>query len=182
MKQGCYTSTFVIGIDPGVPVTMAMLNPKGEWVAHAKPRPAGATPQNNVWMFTNILKKWKAAAGDSEVVAVIEWVSPRPREGVVSVGKFMGSFWMAKAACAALDIPFTLISPRRWKPRMKLDEDKANSIKLAKSLFKTDRAEWRLKRKQDHDFAEAALLAYYLMNFEPKPALPAGGSVTGPLR
>lgn len=174
------TKPFVIGVDPGVPVTMAMLDPNGKWVAHAKPRPPGATPHNDVFMFTDIMRKWKAAAGDSEVVAAIEWVSPRPREGVVSVGRFMGSFWMAQTACAALDIPFMLISPRRWKPRMKLNDEKAKSVALAKVLFKdSDRTKWRLKHQKDHDYAEAALIAYYMLHHEEQPKLPTRSDVTG---
>lgn len=180
MLQGCY----IIGIDPGVPVTMAMLDPQGKWVAHAKPRPAGATPKNDVFMFADVLKKWQkhVAKTNYKLVAVIEQVNPRPREGVVSVGKFMGSFWMAQAACAALDIPFSLISPRRWKPRLGLNDEKAKSVALAKTLFKeSGRATWRLSKQKDHDFAEAALLAYYLRHNEPEPQLPYdnGLSITG---
>lgn len=170
-------NSFIIGIDPGVPVTMALLNPRGAWVAHASPRPPGASPVNDVWLFADVIRKWKDAA-KGDVVAAIEWVSPRPREGVVSVGRFMGSFWMAQAACAALDIPFTLISPRKWKPRLGLDDDKFKSIQLAKKVFapqgdnvKSARTTWRLKHKKDHDFAEAALLAYFLKHHEPRPVL-----------
>lgn len=179
MLQGCY----IIGIDPGSPVTMAMLDPQGKWVAHAKPRPAGATPKNDVFMFTDVLKKWKqhVAKKQGRLVAVIEDAHPRPREGVVSVGKYMGSFWMAQAGCAALDIPFAVISPRRWKPRLALNDDKAKSLALAKTLFKeSGRVTWRLKRKQDHDYAEAALLAHYLRHHEPEPQLPDDGlQITG---
>lgn len=160
------TLPFVIGADPGVPLTVALLSPKGKWVAHAvATSPEGlknATKYNDPAYMAHVIRTWKEAAGDHPIVGVVEGVSPRPREGVVSVGKFMGSFWMVRTALSCFNIPYEIVWPNKWKPALGLDHDKRKSIALGKKMF-PNRA-WRLKLVQDHNFAEAALLAHYHRN------------------
>lgn len=159
------TKKYTIGVDPGSPLTMTMLNPAGMWVAHA----GGDVVANKAkvgWLncdrkVTGLLRQWQRHAnkGGVGVAAVIENVGPMPGEGIVSACKFAGSIWLVKGILTALDIPYTMTTPQEWKRGLKLTRDKGASVDLARTLF-PDKA-WRVKRKKDHDFAEAALLAHY---------------------
>lgn len=155
---------FVIGIDPGSPLTMAMVSPAGKWVAHAG-GPIVANKAKVGWLncdhkVTALLRKWVDHAGKhNDVVAVIENVGPMPGEGIVSACKFAGSIWLVKGILRAWDVPYTMTTPQEWKRGLKLTRDKGGSVDLARKLF-PDKA-WRVKHKKDHDFAEAALLAHY---------------------
>lgn len=154
---------YVIGIDPGSPLTMVMLNPEGQWVAHAG-GPVVATKAKVGWLncdtkVTGLLRKWDEHTRGVGLVAVVENVGPMPGEGIVSACKFAGSIWLVKGILTALDIPYTMTTPQEWKRGLKLTRDKGASVELARTLF-PDKA-WRVQHKKDHDFAEAALLAHY---------------------
>lgn len=159
------TRPYVIGIDPGSPLTMAMLNPQGKWVAHAG-GPVVAKKAKVGWLncdhkVTGLLQKWRnhAYKNGNAVSAVIENVGPMPGEGLVSACKFAGSIWLVKGILTALGIPYTMTTPQEWKRGLKLTRDKGGSVDLARTLF-PDKS-WRVKHKKDHDFAEAVLLAHY---------------------
>ena len=155
---------FIIGLDPGSPITMGMISPDCDWIAHAQPQMKGvATKTNDPKLFIEVLRKWRAHANkqNKPLLACVETAHPRPREGVTSVGKYIGSYWMIRTGLAALSIPYMTASPRVWKHKLGLDDDKLKSIRLAKRVFHGKRA-WRLKHQKDHDYAEAALLAYYM--------------------
>lgn len=159
------TPTFVIGIDPGSPLTMAMVDHDGSWIAHAG-GPVVANKAKVGWLncdvkVTGLLRKWQAAAlmRAYKVEAVIENVGPRTGEGLLSACKFAGSIWLVKGILTALEIPYTMTTPQEWKRGLKLTRDKGQSVELARTLF-PDKA-WRVKHKKDHDFAEAVLLAHY---------------------
>ena len=156
---------YVLGIDPGSPLTMALLAPNGEWVGHAGGEvladKAKVGWKNSPASVTALIRKWHehAVSRKGALVAAVENVGPMPGEGIVSACKFAGSIWLVQGVLTAFNIPYAMITPQEWKRALKLSRDKDASVKLAKTVFAA-RA-WRLKHKKDHDYAEAALLAHY---------------------
>lgn len=156
---------YVIGIDPGSPVFMAMIGHNGRWIAHAGDKLVSNKAKRGVLndpdKVVKLVKDWIAFAEKrgGEVCGVVENVGPMPGEGIVSASKFVGSVWMARSIFSALNISNTMVTPQVWKRYYKLPRDKGASVKLAMALFPY-RA-WRLKYKKDHNYAEAALLARY---------------------
>lgn len=161
--------TVVIGVDPGAPMTMAMIGSGGRWVAHAGgdllsiPARTGRThAPDKIWEILSSWVRWAEEKRDQDVVAVIENVNPQPGEGVVSACKFMGSVWLMRGMFQAAGIPYVLTTPQEWKGHYQLPggaKNKEASVRLARALFPY--REWKLKYKKDHDYAEAALLARY---------------------
>lgn len=159
------TLPFIIGIDPGSPITMALLSPSGGWIAHAFENTVADKVKvgwaNSPSKTFKVLTEWQEFAQKygGTAVGVIENVGPRPGEGILSAAKFAGSVWMTRSLLTAMGIPYVMVAPKKWKRALKLDKDKDKSVKLARELFPA-RA-WRLEHKKDHDLAEAALLAWY---------------------
>jgi len=167
MQEVSYHTKAIIGVDPGSPLYMALLSPAGKWVAHAGDDAVTVETMGKTGncpkKLAEIAKKWVDEFGGNKRVEVcMEKVHPMPGEGVLSVAKFVGSMWLMRGIFAALEVPVTLVAPRTWKSVSNLSSAKGMSLARARNLF-PDRA-WRLKLAQDHNYAEAALLAHYLRN------------------
>lgn len=96
--------------------------------------------------------------------AVLEKVSPMPKEGVSSVFKFGVNFGTWIGRLETLRIPFDFVTPQKWRKVMfdsmpKGTDLKAMSVNRALRIY-PQMAEL-LKRKKDHNRAEAILLAEY---------------------
>jgi len=95
-------------------------------------------------------------------LAIIEHVSPMPKEGVSSVWRFAAAYTTARVTVMLLSIPLTLVRPNVWKKALLLrsgKEGKEQSRARAISIF--PECADRFARKKDHNRAEAALLAVY---------------------
>lgn len=90
----------------------------------------------------------------------IERASAFPKQGVASVFKYgaaVGALYAVIMLCA---IPLSVISPAEWKRGMRLQgKDKENARLLAIELLPS--AQPFLKLKQDHNKAEACLIALF---------------------
>lgn len=91
--------------------------------------------------------------------AFIEKAGAMPGQGVVSMFRFGYSAGLIQGICTALNIPFTLIIPQRWKKSMLdgMPKDKGSSIVRAKQLYPS----LELNRKKDHNKADALLIGLY---------------------
>lgn len=92
-------------------------------------------------------------------MAIVELVSSRPGQGVVSVFKFGDSFGAVKAAIQIAGIQMHFVTPGKWKKYFGLGPDKEQARELAIRMF--SKTPEHFKRKKDHNRAEAALLALY---------------------
>lgn len=92
-------------------------------------------------------------------MAYIEQVGAMPGQGVTSMFNFGEAYGSLKAMTVSFRIPFTLVSPVKWKSEMGLNSDGEKSRNRALEMFPTY-ADY-FKRKKDHNRAEAALLAWY---------------------
>jgi crossover junction endodeoxyribonuclease RuvC len=95
-----------------------------------------------------------------ECRAVVEQVSSMPGQGVSSSFSFGESFGLVKGVFAGLHIPFTTVTPSKWKREMGVNASKDGSRAMAISIW-VQHAEL-FKRVKDADRAEAALLALWL--------------------
>lgn len=99
-----------------------------------------------------------------QVKAVIEKVAAMPKQGVSSTFKFGTNFGIWIGRLEALGIPFDYVTPQKWKKEMfdsmpRSGDQKAMSLDRARRLFPEMRDQ--LKRKKDHNRADALLLAEY---------------------
>lgn len=95
-------------------------------------------------------------------LAIIEKVGPTPRDGVRQAWSFGGSYMAARGVTAALALPTHLVTPQAWKKLFRLPggpDGKEKGRAMAMRLFPAAHGE--LRRKKDHNRAEAALLARY---------------------
>jgi len=140
-----------IGIDPGASGAMAII--RGRTVIVLDFEDPSAL---SILKEINLIKQ--------PCKAVIEKVASMPGQGVSSTFKFGTNFGAWIGRLEALDIPFDFVTPQKWKKAMfdsmpRGDDVKAMSVNRALRIYPTMAD--RLKRKKDHNRAEAILLAEY---------------------
>ena len=95
--------------------------------------------------------------------AFIEYAAARLGQGVSSMFKFGVTFGGTKMALAACGVPYTVVTPAKWKLAVGVPTgaDKEAGRQRALQLF-PDQAP-NLARKKDHARADAMLIAYFGM-------------------
>lgn len=156
-----------IGIDPGTPITIAVLSSDGaaildmfdgEQLATFE-RKAGrkhASPENSPELIAGCLRPYAAL----QARVVVERVSAMPGQGISSTTRFVGSMYLAQGIAAGLGLPLVRVTPSTWKRHMDLSADKERS--RAAALVQWPTRGDLFARKKDHDRAEAALMALWL--------------------
>ncbi len=93
-------------------------------------------------------------------IVTVERVHAMPRDGVKQAFSFGRSFGIVEGVLAGCRAGYNSILPRFWKEHFGLSKkDKEASIELARKIF--PKMGEKLKRKCDHNRAEALLLAQY---------------------
>jgi len=163
---------FCVAIDPGVSGALAAI-----WSGGAEAfdtptiaiRTGGKTKSGNPkkkreyneQLILRLLQTWKvqAAALSLPLSAVIEDVHAMPKDSKPGCFTFGESKGIWRGMLAALQIPYQLVRPETWRPAMVgRGTDKAASLVAAQRLFPTI----DLSKKNDHNRAEALLMAQYL--------------------
>lgn len=155
--------TTLIGIDPGKTggiATLQILDGKVSLTLGDTPVIKGAKASKDeydVLAMAQILKRNQNANPH----VFIEKVGAMPGQGVTSMFSFGKGFGLWLGMLGALDLPYTLVTPQRWKKTMLSDmtDDKAASRIRAMQLFPFAADSFRLVK--DHNKAEAALIAEY---------------------
>lgn len=176
------TEVFV-GIDPGLTGAIAILKdgcpvkvidiPTREvtFMKHNKPKIRKEVSEEDLVkiLFDEFSKE------TNKIHVVIERVSSRPNEGSTSSFRFGELYGTLKTAVVAvkvltgLDVNKYSVFPSVWKRAFNLiGEEKYTSLELARSKY-PDIANTLLKRKKDHNRAEAILLAEYIKTHKPSP-------------
>ena len=95
--------------------------------------------------------------------AVIEKVSSMPGQGVSSTFKFGINFGQWIGRLEALGIPFSFVTPQKWKKAMfdSMSKGDVKDMSRNRALRLFPEMAASLKRKKDHGRAEALLLAEY---------------------
>jgi crossover junction endodeoxyribonuclease RuvC len=160
----------VIGIDPGTPLTVAVLSADGAAILDMFDEGAVATQEtrsktskwyNSPVLLADLLRPYAALYG----LAVIEAVSPMPGQGVSSQCRFTGSMYMAQGVAAGLGLRMRAPTPSKWKRDMGLSSDKEQSRAAAIAQWPQHAKLFSLKKH--HDRAEAALLALWAVRNQP---------------
>lgn len=99
------------------------------------------------------------------VRAVVEKVHAMPRQGVSTTFKFGLAYGKVMGWLDACLIPYELVTPQKWWKGVadsapKGTDKKAAALELARRLF-PELAPTYLRRKKDHNRAEALLIAEY---------------------
>ena len=148
-------STAYVGIDPGKTGAIA-------WITESSSYPfIQDIPM--VHGDYNFYEMWKLLGRTIQLFdatyLTLEKQQAMPKQGVsstFSTGRGYGA-WLA--LCAVVTPDFEIVSPRKWKMALGLTSDKEQSRELAIKLYPS--MDDVLKRKKDHNRAEALLLAHY---------------------
>lgn len=159
-------SKYIVGIDPGLSGALSIITRNGEFKdvidipIMAKSKGAGHVKNcvNPKGVFDEI-SKWTKSLPPNSITVYMENVSSRPGDGAAGAFSFGDTFGSLKAVCACLDLSLNLVTPAAWKSYYKLGSDKEVARAFAISQFPA--ASEFLKRKKDHDRAEALLIALY---------------------
>lgn len=174
------TMRITLGCDPGLRGSVAALidgeaGPftdmpvKEAGIRTRRSKKPGAVPTKvQVWQIdAKELAIWIRALRSSHhgahVQACLEAVGARPDDGGTSAFQFGEGFGKVKAVLEVLNIPYTLVTPKKWKNGMGLiGTEKDQSRQLALKRFPSMAGALRLKKHDGR--ADALLLALYLEN------------------
>jgi crossover junction endodeoxyribonuclease RuvC len=154
-----------IGIDPGLTGAISLIGNNGEFkelidMPTMAKNKAGGVVKNcvNARALHTILMQF-AGSDDLSIVAFLENVNAMPGQGVSSVFSLGDTFGSIRSVLACCNIETNLIAPQTWKKYFKIGKDKEVVRALAIRLY--PEASEYLKRKKDHNRAEALLIARY---------------------
>ncbi len=143
---------YILGIDPGLSGALGFYWSARPDQAAAEDMPVAGGEIDPVTLARRIAQR-------RPVVAVVECVSARPRQGVASTFKFGTAYGAVRGVLGALQVPVHLVTPGLWKRHYRLRSDKEDARALALRLFPATAACFH--RRKDHGRAEAALIARY---------------------
>jgi len=150
-----------LGIDPGFSGALAVIRHDGSiGLSHMPTVVSGKRKE----MDETTLLQWIGLEAGGDAVAVIEKAQAMPKQGSVSMFRYGMSYGMCRMVLTALEIPYRLTHPATWKKVMLQDvgvKDKGASILMAKQLFPGVDLVPERARKENHNWAEALLLAAY---------------------
>jgi len=146
--------TTIVGVDPGISGALALYDVCARKMINVCDLPVVGSPamvdaDGLAWLLT----QW---APDE---AIIEDVHAMKGQGVSSMFRFGKGAGIIVGVLAGLRIPRRFVSPQRWKSHYGLGKEKENSRRLAIERFPTFAEQ--LRRKHDHQRAEAMLIAHY---------------------
>lgn len=142
--------TAYMGIDPGLTGAVAI------WTASNR---CHVSDFQSVFIAMNVLKGWKS---NFEILHCSIEDPPYISKGKFGLGKLHRNFGQWEGLLTALRIPFKPVSPTTWKriiPKFSKYGVKQRSLDAVDVLMPG--ASNHVKRKKDHNRAEALLLAYY---------------------
>jgi crossover junction endodeoxyribonuclease RuvC len=147
-----------VGIDVGLDGAVAFLPEEGKAVVFDIPTlSVGKRREYDVGACAGLLRA--PLAPEFSIAVGIERATAMPKQGVVSTFSFGKGFGMWLGICAALRLPFEVVSPKRWQGVMIPGEKSKDASRLVASrLF----PEVDLSKKKHHGRADALLIAAYL--------------------
>ena len=154
---------YVIGIDPGISGAIAIFEDGQLDTILDMPTlkiASGKTMKSHISAIglVRILETWTLVS-DGQAHIVIEKVGAMPGQGVTSMFNFGRSAGIIEGVVAALQRPYTYVTPAAWTKAVGRAAGKDASRMRAMELFpsKAD----LFKRAKDDGRADAALIAYW---------------------
>lgn len=112
--------------------------------------------------------------------AIIEKAGVFPKQGAVGAFNYGAGYGILRTCLAARRIPFEVVTASVWKRKMGLDDQGETSRAAALRLYPALAAD--LKRKKDHNKAEALLLGRWaILHLRHDPAVIGNDAATGML-
>lgn len=142
----------VLGIDPGASGALAFYWPEAPGLVVIEDMPV-VNGQVSGALLADMIRRYEPTE------AMVELTASRPGQGVSSTFKFGFSTGIIHGTLGALNIPFSLVTPAKWKRRMGLSSEKEAARAMAVRTFPAIAP--KFYRTKDHNRAEACLLAYY---------------------
>lgn len=166
----------VLGVDPGIHGGLAivqLLENSSRLIAAIDVPVIGTGAKERVDAIA--LQEWLLACGPDH--AFVERAQAMPRQGASSGFKYGRSVGSIEAVIIVCGIPLELVEPSMWKRTLRLKgKDKESDRQRALELF--PHAHDLLKRRKDHQRADAALIAYVgLRSLQPLPKPDLGVAV-----
>lgn len=138
-----------VGVDPGQSGALAIIYDGGVIVQTYDERE-----------YALLLRTFKNSGYDTHTV--VEHVGAMPKQGVSSTFKFGVNFGIVQGMMYALDIPFELVRPQKWKKEFSCTSDKNTSIAVAQRMFPNVNLKRTPRCTKPHDgVCEALLMAEY---------------------
>lgn len=163
--------TRIIGIDPGADGALALW--EGGKILNIVPMPTTEVKKGRrevaASLLDDLFELWegRAALLPEDYLVVMEDVTADPKFGAsrsFAMGRNFGAAW----ACVEVrGYSRVRVAPKTWKSRILAGTDKSKeaSIAFAQRLWPTLDLTPPGAKKPSHDWAEAALLAYYGAQF-----------------
>lgn len=157
----------IIAFDPGAPLTMCTL-----WRGAPMFQPSEALAvregktgwRNSPELVASAVMNAVRLYGPHGLLGVVEHAQPMPKQGLVSTAKYVASAALAHGVLAGAGIRVVIVRPQEWKKAYGLHRDKDASRLKAAALWPEAAHEFR--RVKDHDKAEAALMAHFVLRLE----------------
>ena len=155
----------IIGIDPGITGAVACIYKNGTVAIWDTPsiEVKKGKKRKNEYLPAEMAKLLFDLYGGPDfdpMHAFIEQVGAMPNQGVTSMFNFGKGYGMWIGILAALEIPYTFVTPQKWKKElMQGMSDKDASRLRAQQLYPTISDQLKLKKHDGR--AEAILIAEY---------------------
>ena len=154
---------YVIGIDPGINGAIAIFEDGKLDTIHDMPTlkiASGKTMKSHISAIGLVrILETSTLVTDNQTHIVIEKVGAMPGQGVTSMFNFGRSAGIIEGVVAALQRPYTYVTPNVWTKAVGRAAGKDASRMRAMELF-PKRADL-FKRAKDDGRADAALIAYW---------------------
>ena len=154
-----------IGVDPGISPAMAALDEQGRllWMKDIPAIETGKGKQKKNEMNCGAVKEALIDAAHIFIEKAQAMQKPGQKQGIASTGKYMKGAGIIEGICIGLGIPYTLIPPLTWKPKMMVGmrKDKEASLLRVQQLYPGS-----VHMKRDNHKAEAALICLYGIRYE----------------
>ncbi len=168
--------SFSLGVDPGLFGALAVYDPQTCVIVKAHNIPILSIKRNRKNKNTVDIPRLVNIVGDlSRQFAMLrafhELVGPMSKQGVSSTWSFSRAATASETAIIAAQIPYTLVSPQKWKKALACPADKDGALLRAGQLIPGSIAEWSPVRgfrtkEECKGIAEAALIALYGSRFD----------------
>ena len=142
----------ILGIDPGLRGALAFYFPEAPDRVSCYDMPIAASEVD----ASQVAERVQQMVPD---FAIIEIPGARTGQGAGPAIKFGAAYGCVRGVLGALGIRTILVAPHHWKKFFRLDSDKEKARAFAIRTFAKSASYF--SRKQDHDRAEAALIALF---------------------
>jgi crossover junction endodeoxyribonuclease RuvC len=146
----------ILGIDVGLSGALALYRNDGTWLLFDMPIVGDGSRHE---LDGPAICLWLRQQQPEH--AFVEYAAARPHQGVSSMFRYGACYGATKMALSACYIPYTIVTPAKWKPAVGIPagSDKEASRLRALQLF-PELAD-QLARKKDHARADAMLLCWF---------------------